>query len=208
MTALSSQDMAPTAQIMKKAIADNWWILLIRGLATLFIGLLLFGHPAATLVVLAELMGIYWVVNGLFSIVAGITGRTDRSRTWLIVGGILGLLAGLFVISRPLAAGLLTTTLLVYMLAFGSIFDGIAQIFAGRETEVGAGREWSWGSFFLGILNVVVGVLLLGSPLMGDLILLTFIPVLAIIGGIILIILSFQVRKLGQDMQPELAPEN
>jgi uncharacterized membrane protein HdeD (DUF308 family) len=181
---------------MRKAIAAKWWIPLIRGIAVLILGLLLLGQPAKTLAVMINVLGIYWLVSGLLDVVTAITGGAGRLRGGLLFGGVFSILAGVLMMERPIAASMLTTSFLVTLIALSAIISGVVQIFAGREESAGAGREWSWGSFFLGVLNVIFGVILLGNSLIVAATLLYIVAVWAIIKGIGLIFLAFRVRSL------------
>jgi uncharacterized membrane protein HdeD (DUF308 family) len=60
---------------MIDALARNWWMLALRGLAALVFGLLTVLNPAITLGVLVLLFGAYALVYGLFTIFAAIVNR-------------------------------------------------------------------------------------------------------------------------------------
>ena len=49
------------------------------------------GTPRATLLSLIWFMGIYWIVDGVFSLIEGMRGYTDKSRTWMFIGGIVSI---------------------------------------------------------------------------------------------------------------------
>jgi uncharacterized membrane protein HdeD (DUF308 family) len=67
---------------------------------------------------------------------------------------------------------------------------GVQGLFVDVLDIIGGGI----GSFFLGVLNLIIGLLLLGSPLMAALALPLVFGLLLLIQGILLIILAFRVR--------------
>src|SRR5271166_5632056 len=46
-----------------------WWVFLLKGLAGIILGFMLLTEPAATLVALTTLLGFYWLVLGVLSLV-------------------------------------------------------------------------------------------------------------------------------------------
>jgi len=46
-----------------------WWLHLIRGLFSIILGLLLLTTPAKTVVLLVLALGIFWIVEGLMTLV-------------------------------------------------------------------------------------------------------------------------------------------
>jgi uncharacterized membrane protein HdeD (DUF308 family) len=51
-----------------KALNTPWWLVLLEGIAAIILGILLLTAPQATLFVLVQLLGIYWLVKGIFQI--------------------------------------------------------------------------------------------------------------------------------------------
>ena len=184
----------PFEQGMKEALGSLWWMPLIRGLLLILFGILMFAQPGSTLLSLIWFLGIYWMVDGLFSIIEGIRGHTDRSRTWLIIGGVLSILAGLVIVGNPIAGGLIGGTFLVYLIGFTTIISGMMMIFAGREQE--GTRQWTWWGLIMGILYVIFGIFVIAQPLVTLATLVWLLPIWAIVGGLFAIVMAFQLRGL------------
>src|SRR5260370_25310274 len=112
--------------------------------------------PAATLVALATLVGFYWLVQGVLSLVQVFV---DRSIPWIwsLLTGIVGLIAGLFVLRHPLVAALTVPTVIVIILGVEGLIMGVLEIIGGFK---GGGI----GPFILGVISLLIGLLLLGSP--------------------------------------------
>ena len=163
-----------------------WWVFLLQGLAGVILGLMLLTEPGATMVALTTLLGFYWLIMGVLALVQVFV---DRSTPWIwsLLSGIVGILAGLFVLRHPLIAALTVPTILVIILGVQGLVMGVIEIIGGFK---GGGV----GSFILGAVNVLVGVLLLGSPLAAALAVPLVFGVLLVIQGVASIVLAFRVR--------------
>src|SRR5262245_48790320 len=94
----------PLARLpLVRALAENWWLLLLRGIASIVFGVLAFIWPGLTLLALILLWGAYAVIDGAIALWAAISGRTGEMapRWWLAIVGIVGLLAGLVAFASP-----------------------------------------------------------------------------------------------------------
>lgn len=185
-------------QEVRNAIASTWWIPLIQGIAAILFGLYAFTQTGRTMAAILFMLGLYWVFNGIFSVIAAIRGNTEKSRFWQLIGGVLSIVAGGFALSHPLMAGAVSASLIGTIIGLSAIISGITQMFAGREVMDGAGRDWSLGSFFLGLLNVIFGIIIIGAPALAFA---TFIRILAlwvIIAGCGLLFAAFRIRSIGK----------
>jgi uncharacterized membrane protein HdeD (DUF308 family) len=163
-----------------------WWVCLLEGLAGIVLGLMLITEPAATIAVLAIFIGFYWLITGVLGLVRVFV---DRSTPWIwwLLGGIIGILAGLLVLKHPLFAALTLPTVLVIILGVQGLAMGVIEIIGGFK---GGGV----GSFILGVVNVLVGALLLSSPVAAALAVPFVFGVLLLIQGVASIVFAFRVR--------------
>jgi uncharacterized membrane protein HdeD (DUF308 family) len=182
------------ADSLRRVIRKTWWVPLLQGVAALIIGLLLFARPGATLVVLTMFLGAYWLVGGLFDIV-GAVSRRDSDKHWALalVSGILGVVVGFFLLGQPILGAIATSLALVSLLAIGAILSGIFDIaWAVRVRNEIQGEGWI---ILLGVLSVLLGLMLLASPLLSAAALIQFAAILAVVGGIALTITAFRLRS-------------
>ncbi|HHJ06739.1 MAG TPA: HdeD family acid-resistance protein, partial [Anaerolineae bacterium] len=139
-----------------------WWLVLIEGIASVIVGAFLLFKPGMTLIVLIQVMGIFWLVGGIFRLI-GIF--MDRSMWgWKLVGGIIGILAGISVLSYPLWSAVMVPTVFVIVI-------GVQGLIMGVVTLIMAFKGGGWGPGILGALSIVFGIILLGNPLAGALVL-------------------------------------
>jgi uncharacterized membrane protein HdeD (DUF308 family) len=166
--------------------SDIWWVFLLQGFAGIIIGLMLITEPGATMVALTTVLGFYWLITGVLALVQVFV---DRATPWIwsLLAGLVGILAGLFVLRHPLVAALTVPTVLVIILGIQGLVIGAVQIIGGFK---GGGI----GPFILGAINVLVGILLLGSPVAAALAVPLVFGVLLLIQGAGLMILAFRVR--------------
>ena len=106
-------------------VDKNWWVFLLLGIVYIVAGIVCFANPGLTAVYLVILMGISWLVTGVLEIYAGISLRKQiQNEGWMILGGLLSVIAGLYVVLRP-GAGALA---LLWLIGGFSIVFGIMLI--------------------------------------------------------------------------------
>jgi uncharacterized membrane protein HdeD (DUF308 family) len=174
---------------MLEMMARYWWVLLLRGLAAITLGVLAFVWPGITLQVLVLFFGAYALVDGLFMLVAAIGGRR-HSEHWglLLLQGLLGIAIGVLTAIAPAV----TAFALVLYIAAWALATGVMEIVAAirlrREIE---GELWlALG----GVLSIGFGLLVLAFPLAGALSLIWAFGAYAVAFGISLVILGLRLR--------------
>lgn len=187
--------MATSQSYTLQSFAKAWWVLLLWGLALLIAGLCLLFWPVRTAAILVAIVAAFLLVSGIIGAISAVVHR-DSGWGWRLAGGILAILVGIVLLANPVAGALIVVAFQFYLLAFGLIFSGIASMVGGKHTADSIGYQWSWGNFFLGVLEVLLGIFLLFRPLLGILTLLWLLGILAIVGGILLIVESFRVKGL------------
>lgn len=66
----TTPSMTATSRPMLHALAKNWWLLLLRGIAAIVFGVLAFAWPGLTLVTLVLFYGAFALVDGVIALVA------------------------------------------------------------------------------------------------------------------------------------------
>jgi uncharacterized membrane protein HdeD (DUF308 family) len=166
-----------------------WWLIMIAGVAVFIVGLLFLISPGMSLLLLIQLLGLYWLVTGILSLVSI---AVDRNRWgWKPFTGILGILAGLIVMRDPLWSAVLVPLVLVIILAIQALLAGISQL-------VHAFSGGGFGLTILGVLNIIFGIILLVRPIMGVIVFPLILGIFALIGGIALFFSSFRLRHPGE----------
>jgi len=173
-------------------LAKKWWVLLIRGILLVIIGLLAFFAPAT----FAIFVGAYLLIDGFAMLISGLSDQpAGQSRWLLIIVGILGVIAGLLLLFFP-TLGLLTLT---YVVAAWAVIGGILTIISALRLREEIENEW-W-LVLSGVLAVIFGVLVFFGGeeglIAGAWAISTVFGVFAILVGILSIVLAFRVRDFG-----------
>jgi uncharacterized membrane protein HdeD (DUF308 family) len=177
--------------MLTRAIAKNWWVLLIRGLLAIALGVLAFAWPGITLLALVTLYGAYCLVDGITAIVLGASGKGEGRNWWeMILVGVLGVAAGVITFLWP---GITTTALLV-IIASVSIVRGISEIVSAVKLRKLIEHEWLLG--LAGAASIAFGVMLFARPAAGMLAMIWWFGIWAIVFGIFAVGQSLRLHSL------------
>lgn len=175
-----------TAEVVQQEKQNiPWWVVLLQGIAAVILGLFLLAKPGMTMVVVVQLIGIYWFVAGIFQIVAIFIDHTQWG--WKLFSGILGIIAGMIIIKHPLWSPIMLTSVLVIVLGIEGLIIGIINL-------IQAIKGGGWGVGILGALSILIGLVLLANVMLATFSVPWVLGVLGIVGGVIAIIYSFRLR--------------
>ena len=191
---------------MLETMVKRWWLISLRGLVALVLGIvLLVLDPLAAAELLILFFGIYALVDGIFALVVGIINRPPhRDRGWLIAEGIIGILAGIAILLAPMLAGII----IIYFIAFWALPTGILEmIFSIAEWKYIPG---AWMILVTGIISVLLGGLILANVVAGAVLLVIIVAVYLVLFGLLLMLLGFSLKnidvdKLSKEITAELA---
>ena len=163
-----------------------WWLGLVQGIALLVLGALCLSAPGATIVVLVQLTGLYWLITGILGLISLISDRT--AWLWKVFAGVIGILAGIAVVGHPMWSSILVPTTLVIVVGIFGIVNGIlvmVQSFGIRR----------WSGVILGFVGVLLGLVLVVNPLIGAATLPFVLGIFALIGGVMSIVMAWYERR-------------
>src|SRR5258708_297316 len=143
-----------------RSLADNWWLLLLRGLAAVAFGVLAFFWPGLTLITLTWLWGAYALSDGVIDIWAAFNASSGDagSRWWLGLSGIVSILAGVIAV---LYTGISTLVLLMFI-AVWAVIIGAIQIWGAIALRRVLQHEWLL--ILSGVLSIAFGIILMTQP--------------------------------------------
>jgi uncharacterized membrane protein HdeD (DUF308 family) len=99
----------------------------LLGVLSLIIGLYALRHVLITIVALALLLGIFWVVNGTTELFTAISQREMRGRGWNIFSGILGIIAGIILLAYPgISVLALAVVVSIWLIVYGMMLISVA----------------------------------------------------------------------------------
>ena len=182
---------------MVEALARNWWALLIRGIAAVIFGILAFVWPGPTLLVIGILFGAYAFVDGVFAIVAAVRAAKAQERWWpFLLEGIVGL-----AIAAITFYDVGITLLALYItIAAWAFITGILEIVAAIQLRKTINNEWLL--ILAGICSILFGILMIWHPIAAALAIVWIIAAYAVVFGIIMIVLSFRLKRHADTLAP------
>ncbi|BDZ47955.1 hypothetical protein GCM10025867_01960 [Frondihabitans sucicola] len=153
------------------------WVLGVA-IAAIVLGLIALFFPAASLLTIAIVFGIFLLVLGLFRLWLSFSARDlATGARWLT--GILGaliLVAAILCLADPFQS----LQVLGFVSGFGWIFEGAAGVLGGWRGFVGGPR---WLPVIAGVVSIVAGIVMMILPVAA-------LSAFVTVGGIILIVLG------------------
>lgn len=99
----------------------------LLAIVSFVISIYLLGHVGLTLLLLAVLLGAYWIAQGIIELLLGIEHPEMPGRTWILILGVLSILAGGVVALFPGTS----LVFLTYVLGFWLILLGVGLVLRG-----------------------------------------------------------------------------
>lgn len=167
-------------------------LIFFKGLALLITGLVLVFFPQATLTTLMIVIGIYWFVDGISTVIRAVKGK-ETNNSWGLISGILGIIAGLLILSKPYLTAVFTSAIFIWFIGVSAIIYGTSGLLTGiKLTKNTVGRSTT---IFGGIISIVFGFVLISSPYFSALTIIYVIGTIAIIGGVSILFLGWNLQK-------------
>jgi len=170
-------------------LANNWWLVALRGVLAILFGIVAFVVPAAAILGLVLIFAAYSIADGISNIILAWRGARKRER-WglLLLNGLLGVAIGVIAAVWP---GI-TVVAFVMMVAAWSLLSGGLMLGAAIGLKISHGRWWL---VFGGAISLLYGILLLVSPLIAALVLTWWMGAYSLVLGVSLVVLAFQLRR-------------
>jgi uncharacterized membrane protein HdeD (DUF308 family) len=162
-----------------------WWVIVLEGIIAILVGLFLLYSPAATTVFLVQILGIFWLAEGILSVIGALI--FSGNRVWKLLSGILSIIAGVVILMYPIYSPFVVLTLFVIFIGVWAIINGIVKIALALK---GGG----WGTGIIGVLTIILGLLLLTNSLIGALFLPWVFGFFLVVGGIGSLIWGIKMR--------------
>lgn len=172
---------------MMSILIRNWWAFVLRGILAILFGLVALFLPGVTMLSLVLVFAAYAIADGILAIVASVRAAKEGQRWgYLVFEGVVDIVAGLAAAAWP---GL-TVVVFVALLAAWALLTGGFMLAAGMRFD-GQGRLW----LIVGaIASIAYGLLLIVAPIVGAVVLTWWIGAYAIVFGVAMLVLAFQLR--------------
>lgn len=170
-----------------RSIRSWWWLSVVAGVLWILWGMFVLTYKPGALQSLAVLIGISFIIGAVDLFILSAQVRDWR---WLwIVGGVLGIIAGIVVFFQPGHSLFVISVFVAWYLAIAGIFT-LVGAFTGPK------GDWWWLGIVLGILEIALGVWAIGSPTRQILLLVNLMGFAMLFFGIHQIVRGFAIRSL------------
>ena len=154
----------------------NWWTSLLLGIVYIIVALWLMFSPLSSYVALSIVFSISMLISGILEIIFSLSNRKGvPSWGWYLVGGIIDLILGIYLIAYPMVS-MEVIPFIIDLKRYGT-------------------RDWGWYMAF-GILAIICALIILWQPAVGALYVVYMISFTFFIIGLFRVMLSFELRNL------------
>ncbi|MFQ5968834.1 MAG: HdeD family acid-resistance protein [Acidimicrobiia bacterium] len=165
-----------------------WLAVLLFGAVSIGVGILAIVWPGQTFLVLSIILGIYIIIFGIFWIVAGFGGAVGH-KWLLVIGGLLGVLAGALILAQPIRGG----ALMVLVIGSYWLVWGVVQLVTGI---FGHGIEHRGWQIVASLFSIAAGLITLSWPQVTALVIAWLAGIWLIVTGAIEIGRSLEIRRV------------
>ena len=173
-----------------------WKSTLISGVLSLIVGVVVLAWPGISVLTAAVAFGIYLLITGAAQVVFAFSLHVSAgSRILLFISGAASLILAVLAF-RHFGQGY-AVLLLAIWIGIGFIFRGVATTVSAIHDPHLPGRGWS---IFLGVITLIAGIVVLGSPLQSIITLALVVGVFFVVIGVFEIVSSFGIRKASKQL--------
>lgn len=170
---------------MRVAITRRWWVLALRGVLGILVGIAAFAWPETSLPPLAVLVGGYVLVDGALALVTGTLGRS-----WLLaLEGLVGLAAG----GMTLRWGATSELVLLFLVAAWALATGLVELAAATPLRRLIHHEVLMAT--CGMASILLALTLVIQPQTGVLTVVWLVGAYALTSGPLLLGLAYRLRR-------------
>jgi len=151
-------DFADLQSRMSEAVRAHWKAFLIEGIVLVVLGLVAIVIPPIASIAVTVMLGWMFLISGFAALLMTFWARQVPGFIWSLISAVLGIAAGIILLTRP-AEGTLTLTFVlgVYFLA-----EGVATIMYALQHRKELSERWSWLAIS-GLMDIVIAFLIISG---------------------------------------------
>jgi uncharacterized membrane protein HdeD (DUF308 family) len=159
-----------------------------RGLFAILLGIALWINPDKSRTMLGNFMGFFWLSSGFLLLFkqSEEAKQIMGKRTYRIVG-VVAIITGLLVVTRRFSEMWVGRGLLVQILAVVIMLTGVVHIMGEVRIGLQNMKGLALANFILGLFEVVLGAMLLISPLSFGPVTYLIATIWAVVGGVTIV---------------------
>lgn len=166
----------------------SWKMLVVRGVIGIIFGILAIVWPISTAIALALLWGFWALMDGIGSLTQAFRADSAGSRVWLIVIGVIALVAAFFAIFSPAV----TAVTLTWILGIWLIVRGVFEAFGAFTSDQPTPR---WLLLLSAALSILLGILFVANPGRAAVGIAVFLGVVALLWGVVFVLGGLAARR-------------
>lgn len=183
-----------------KSYTEMWWLILIRGLIGVILGIAAIAYPGKTLMFITVLIGVFLLLDGVMASVGGLLS-IKKSKSWwvLFLQGLIGIALGWAIFSYPDV----TLRVVFFLVAVWAILMGITFVVIAIIT-----RSRAYGGWLLaatGLISLAFGIFLLSNPVVSVQFLTVLVGLYILISGVFNTAFAFEMRAMNKDIDAIIA---
>ena len=116
---------------------ESWWVLLLEGLLGIAFGVITYQVPGITALMLLLYIGFWAIATGVMRIILAVRLRHEiTGEWWMALGGVVSILFGMAMVSRPGAGALAVLT----VIGIWSIVSGVTLVLLAFKVKSIGGK--------------------------------------------------------------------
>ena len=180
-----------------KTTINNWWIYLVLGMVLVLGSFYVFSVAEGSYLTLSMFFAAFILIDGISTVALSISNREKlEGWGWQLASGIISTLIGIGLFNHP---GL-TMVILPIFVGFWVVMKGSMIIGISMDLKSYKAPNWGW-ILILGIVNTVLGMLMIFNPLFGASMILVFTAISMFTMGITMIVVSFRLRRFKKKIE-------
>ena len=144
-------DIAGIQRAVANALHEHWKLYLFEGVALLILGVIAIIIPPIATLAVTIVLGWLFLVSGIIGLVTTFMMRNAPGFWWSLVSAALGVVAGGWLLARPLTGAVSLTIVVVVFF----IIEGIASIMFALEHKRELSGRWGW-MLVSGVIDLVL----------------------------------------------------
>lgn len=168
----------------------NWWVLLLRGILAIVLGIFALINTTATVMILLIWLGLYAIVDGCLKAYSAVFKRVKTTSLWPdLLSGLGGILVGILIFVWPE----ITVVVLLALIATRAILQGISDILSAFRSRKDLKGIWFLLLLVGGLAEIIFGIWMIIQPQIAGLTVVAVIGIYAMVVGTILIFRSLEI---------------
>jgi uncharacterized membrane protein HdeD (DUF308 family) len=170
-------------------VGRSWWLVLLFGIVSTLFGIMAILNPLGAGAGIAWALGVMALVEGVVGLIGVFKNDGSVPRSWMLVYALLSLVFGVLAVINPISMA----ASFVMVMGIWLIFAGVMRISFAVRVRKEIDNEWML--ILSGVLAIILGGLVLFTPVAGLVLTVVWIGVGALVYGLLQIFAAFRLRK-------------